>query len=199
MQYSCPHLRQWVETPVADESNSRLHTLQCLLSLQFTQSTATESSSNSALSCAKNKKNKHWIAFIPKPAILIEMESFFRDLFILPIICMSVDIFTVGGQSDAFGDVTVMDEEASSSVSSSLALSPWFSPENSGLLGDFGERWPISTFSVPFSETAGGWSNGLVFDIRDSPSWKISSKKQSWMSFSSYQDESKLFDFHGFT
>ena len=104
---------------------------------------------------------------------------------------MSVDIFTVGGHSDAFGDVTVMDEEASSSVSSSLALSPWFSPENSGLLGDFGERWPISTFSMRFSETAGGWSNGLVFDIRDSPSWKISSKKQSWMSFSSYQDDSK--------
>jgi hypothetical protein len=93
-----------------------------------------------------------------------------------------------------------MDEEASSSVSSSLALSPWFSPKNFGLLGDFGERWPISTFSVPFSETAGGWSNGLVFDIRDSPSWKISNKKQSWMSFSSYQDESKCsFDFHGFT
>ena len=58
MQYSCPHLRQWVETPVADESNSRLHTLQCLLSLQFTQSTATESSSNSALSCAKMKKKE---------------------------------------------------------------------------------------------------------------------------------------------
>ena len=120
---------------------------------------------------------------------LIQMESFFRNLSILPIICLSVDIFTVGGHSDAFGDVTVMDEEASSSVSSSLALSPWFAPDNFGLLGDFGERWPISTFSVPFSETAGGWSNGLVFDIRDSPSWKISSKKQSWMSFSSYQDE----------
>ena len=52
---------------------------------------------------------------------------------------MSVDIFTVGGHSDAFGDVTVMDEEASSSVSSSLALWPSFSPKNSGLLGDFGE------------------------------------------------------------
>ena len=179
MQYSCPHLRQWVETPVADESNSRLHTLQCLLSLQFTQSTATESSSNSALSCAKLKK-KETLNCIHSWTInftfMIEMESFFRDLSILPIICMSVDIFTVGGHSDAFGDVTVMDEEASSSVSSSLALSPWFSPENSGLLGDFGERWPISTFSMRFSETAGGWSNGLVFDIRDSPSWKISSK-----------------------
>ena len=55
---------------------------------------------------------------------MIEMESFFRDLYILPIICMSVNIFTVGGHSDAFGDVTVMDEEASSSVSSSLALAP---------------------------------------------------------------------------
>ena len=119
------------------------------------------------------------------------MELFFLDLFILPINCMSVDIFTVGGHSDAFGDVTVMDEEASSSVSSSLALSPWFSPGNSRLLGDFGEWWPISTFSMRFSETAGGWSNGLVFDIRDSPSWKISRKKQSWMSFTSYQDESK--------
>ena len=55
---------------------------------------------------------------------MIEMELFFHDLIILPINCMSVDIFTVGGHSDAFGDVTVMDEEASSSVSSSLALSP---------------------------------------------------------------------------
>ena len=114
---------------------------------------------------------------------MIEMESFFRDLYILPIICMSVNIFTVGGHSDAFGDVTVMDEEASSSVSSSLALAPWFSPEMSWLLGDFGERWPIPRFSMPFSETAGGWSNGRVFDIRDSPSWKISSKKQWWVSF----------------
>ena len=114
---------------------------------------------------------------------MIEMESFFRDLYILPIICMSVNIFTVGGHSDAFGDVTVMDEEALSSVSSSLALAPWFSPEMSWLLGDFGERWPIPRFSMPFSETAGGWSNGRVFDIRDSPSWKISSKKQWWVSF----------------
>ena len=145
----------------------------------------------------KRKRKKHWIAFIPKTTIWLRWNHFFENSFILPIICMSVDIFTVGGQSDAFGDVTVMDEEASSSVSSSLALSPWFSPENSGLLGDFGERWPISTFSMPFSETAGGWSNGLVFDIRDSPSLKISSKKQSCISFSSYQDESK-FNFNGF-
>ena len=71
----------------------------------------------------KRKENIELHSFLNQQ-FLIEVESFCRDLFILPIICMSVDIFTVGGHSDAFGDVTVMDEEASSSVSSSLALSP---------------------------------------------------------------------------
>ena len=72
----------------------------------------------------RKRKNIELHSFLNHQFFMIEMESFFRDLFILPINCMSVDIFTVGGHSDAFGDVTVIDEEASSSVSSSLALSP---------------------------------------------------------------------------
>ena len=92
MQYSCPHLRQWVETPVADESNSRLHTLQCLLSLQFTQSTATESSSNSALSCAKMKK-KETLNCIYSQTINFSLRwnCFFAiDLYYLLIACQLI-------------------------------------------------------------------------------------------------------------